>query len=192
MLKRYGRNYPTISEEEQAALQQKRVLVAGCGGLGGYLIEFLLRMGVGEITAVDGDVFEESNLNRQLLSSEADLGKQKALQAEKRAKQINTHVHFRAVAAFLDGENAYHLVNGQDLVLDALDNIPSRLLLEDVCRQCGVTLVHGAISGWNAQVAVVPPGSGLLHQLYKTARQMKRPACPSPPPFALRYKRQKR
>ena len=75
MEERYCRNLPAISAEEQAALKEKRVLVAGCGGLGGYLIEHLARMGVGRITAVDGDVFEESNLNRQILSAPALLGR---------------------------------------------------------------------------------------------------------------------
>ena len=68
MDERYSRNLPAVSEEEQAVLARRRVLVAGCGGLGGYLIEYLARMGVGEITAVDGDLFEPSNLNRQLLA----------------------------------------------------------------------------------------------------------------------------
>ncbi len=110
MEERYSRNIPSVSAEEQAALARRRVLVAGCGGLGGYLIEYLARMGVGEITAVDGDMFEPSNLNRQLLSTQALLGTGKALAARERVRAVNPAVAVRAVEAFLDGENAGGLV----------------------------------------------------------------------------------
>lgn len=184
---RYERNIPSISLEEQEALSKKRVLVVGCGGLGGYLIEYLVRLGVGELTAVDGDVFEESNLNRQLLSGEDVLGKSKAKEAEKRAKNTNSSVKVTSVEAFLTGENAESLVQGMDLVLDALDNASSRLILEDACERQGVTIVHGAIEGYMAQVTVSLPGSGRLHQIYgeayapgsKTSLSFTPPFCAS-------------
>lgn len=166
MEERYIRNIPAVSAEEQAALMGKRVLVAGCGGLGGYLIEYLARMGVGELTAVDGDVFEPSNLNRQLLSAQDLLGVSKAQAAQARVRSVNPAVTVHAVEAFLDEKNAGELVRGQDLVLDALDNIPARLALEEACEGRNVPIVHGAIQGWSAQVAVVPPGSGVLRRLY--------------------------
>lgn len=184
MDERYSRNIPAISAEEQAVLSRKRVLVAGCGGLGGYLIEYLARMGVGEITAVDGDVFELSNLNRQLLSAQALLGTSKARAARERVRAVNPAVTVRAVEAFLDGENSDALVQGKDLVLDALDNIPVRLVLEDACARQGVTIVHGAIQGWSAQVAVVPPGSGALRRLYgRAATPAEKTSLPFTPAF---------
>ena len=166
MEERYMRNIPAVSAEEQAALMGKRVLVAGCGGLGGYLIEYLARMGVGELTAVDGDVFEPSNLNRQLLSAQDLLGAAKVKAAQARVHSVNPAVTVHAVEAFLDEKNAGELVRGQDLVLDALDNIPARLVLEEACEGQNVPIVHGAIQGWSAQGAVVPPGSGVLRRLY--------------------------
>ena len=169
MEERYSRNLPAISAQEQAALAQKRVLVAGCGGLGGHLIEHLVRLGVGEITAVDGDRFEASNLNRQLLSAPGLLGSGKAEAAAARAKLVNPGVRVTAAAEFLDASNADALLCGQDLALDALDNIPARLLLAEACARQGVMLVHGAVQGWSAQVATVSPGSGLLHRLYEGA-----------------------
>lgn len=184
MEERYSRSIPAISAEEQAVLSRKRVLVAGCGGLGGYIIEYLARMGVGELTAVDGDVFEPSNLNRQLLSAEALLGTSKALAARERVRAVNPAVAVRAVEAFLDEENADGLVEGQDLVLDALDNIPARLVLEDACARQGVPIVHGAIQGWSAQVAVVPPGSGALRRLYgRMAAPADKTSLPFTPAF---------
>ena len=173
MEERYTRNIPAISAEEQAALAEKRVLVAGCGGLGGYLLEHLARLGLGHITAVDGDVFEASNLNRQLLSAPALLGSGKAEAARRRAMEINPAVFVTAVAEYLTAENADRLLQGCDLALDALDNAPARLLLAEACARKGVPLVHGAVQGWSAQAAVVTPGSGLLHRLYEGAAPAK-------------------
>lgn len=163
---RYRRNIPAISEAEQKLLGEKRVMIVGCGGLGGYLIEYMARLGVGEITAVDGDVFEESNLNRQLVSSVPLLGKSKVQAARERASQIAPGLRFCAVEEYFDESNADRILDGQDIVLDGLDNVATRLLLESACAHHGLTLVHGAVQGWTAQIGVVPPGSGMLSRLY--------------------------
>ena len=184
MEKRYERNIPSVTPEEQAALADRRVLVVGCGGLGGYIIEYLVRMGVGELTVVDGDVFEPGNLNRQLLSGEDTMGRSKAEAAAARAKNVNPLVRVTPVAAFLTDENADGLAAGQDLVMDALDNVPARLLLEDACARQGVTIVHGAIQGWMVQAAVAPPGAGVLHRIYgEPFEPGSRTSLPFPPAF---------
>ena len=167
---RYTRNIPTLSEEEQAVLSGKKVLVAGCGGLGGFVIEYLVRLGVGDITAVDGDCFEESNLNRQLLSSVSKLGYSKALAAKERAEDVNPGIKFAAVTEFIREDNAVSLIRGKDLVIDALDNVSSRLILEDAAAKCGVAVVHGAVQGLNIQVITAPPGMNRLHSLYRSAK----------------------
>ena len=166
MKERYLRNLPALTEQEQQQLSEKHVLIIGCGGLGGFLCEYLVRLGVGEITAVDPDLFDESNLNRQLLSSTENLGKSKALAAKQHAAEIDPELRFHAVEAAFCADNAAELLSGKDLVLDALDSASARLLLEDACAEAGVTLVHGAIHGWTVQASVVPPGRGILHQLY--------------------------
>ena len=163
---RYERNIPAVSEEEQDLLSRKKVLVVGCGGLGGYIIEYLVRLGVGSLTVMDGDVFESNNLNRQILSDDGTLGTSKAAAAADRAKLVNPLVSVTPVEAYLTEANADELVSGQDLVMDALDNAPSRLILEDACARQGVTIVHGAIQGWLMQAAIARPGAGVLHQLY--------------------------
>jgi molybdopterin/thiamine biosynthesis adenylyltransferase len=169
MADRYERQQELLGPEGQALLNQKRILIVGCGGLGGFLLEYMARLGVGEITAVDGDVFDASNLNHQLLSSEALLGHSKAAAAAERARQINSQITVIPVDAFFTEENADALVSGQDLVLDALDNVAARLLLEDACARHNVPLVHGAIEGWMAQIGVIRPGSGTLRNLYGSA-----------------------
>jgi len=163
---RYSRNIPAISREDQAKLRASKVLVLGCGGLGGYIIENLLRMGVGHITAVDGDSFDETNLNRQLLSTEVGIGRGKAVAAAQRAKEINSQVEFTAVSEFFCKENAEDLIKGQHVVMDALDNIPDRLLLEDICAKLDVPFIHGAVNGWTLQTGLVKPGGRLMHILY--------------------------
>ena len=163
---RYLRNHDAISEAEQAILAQKRVLVVGCGGLGGYVIECLARIGVGHLRVVDGDVFDETNLNRQLLSSSMNLGRPKTLAAQQRVMAVNPLVEVEAFQSLLTAENAVQLLEGCDVAVDALDNIPSRLVLQQAARSAGIPLVHGAVAGWIGQVCVVQPGQDLLNSLY--------------------------
>ena len=184
MEERYIRNLGALTEEECAVLRGKTVFVAGCGGLGGYLIEMLLRLGVGEIRAADGDVFEASNLNRQLLSSPSTLGSGKAAAAAARAREINPEVRFAAVSDFVTEENAAELVKGCDAVLDALDNIAARRLLAAACAEAGVPLIHGAICGWTAQAAVVMPGDDLIGRIYpEGSRLCSKASLSFTPPF---------
>ena len=184
MEERYIRNLGALTEAECALLREKTVLVAGCGGLGGYLIEMLLRLGVGEIRAADGDRFEASNLNRQLLSAPALLGRSKAEAAAERAAAVNPEVRFVAVPEFVSEANAEALIRGCDAVLDALDNIASRLLLAKACAKAQVPMIHGAICGWTAQAAVVLPGDGMMDRIYPDGVALKSKASLSfTPPF---------
>ena len=163
---RYSRNIPALSEEECVLLRSKTVAVIGCGGLGGYLIEYLSRIGVGSIRCVDGDVFDESNLNRQLLSSVSRLGMSKAAAAAERVKEINPDVQVQAFPVFLDASNARELITGCDVVLDALDNIDARKTLAKACADQKIPYVYGAIAGWVAQAAICMPGDNLMDKLY--------------------------
>lgn len=163
---RHSRNIPALSVENMEKLAGSKVLVVGCGGLGGNIIEHLTRAGVGHLTVVDGDVFEESNLNRQILSTSENIGKKKAIAAADRVKAIDPSVDITPVCDFLTKENASALMSDADLVVDALDNAAARLVLEDAAAEAGLAIVHGAICGWDLQAMLVPPGSGLLHQIY--------------------------
>jgi len=154
---RYERNAPVISELEQDMLMQKRVLVAGCGGLGGFVIEFLGRTGVGSITAVDGDLFEESNLNRQLLSTPESIGRPKAQAAHERMLEVNPDVKVTAVNRYITNVNAAEIIRGHDVIVDALDNGQTRLILTSAARAAGIPLVSGAIGGWYGRVLVLYP-----------------------------------
>lgn len=154
---RYSRNIGAISESEQEKLGRSRVLIAGCGGIGGGVLSDLLRIGVGNISAVDFDRFEESNLNRQLLCSGQNIGALKAEAAAAYAAAVNPMVKFHAFSQRLDAGSGPALVSGCGVVIDALDSIEDRRTLAAVCRDAGVTEVYGAVSGWTAQAAVIRP-----------------------------------
>ncbi len=163
---RYERNYPTISFPEQIRLLQATVAVVGCGGLGGNIIEMSARLGIGNIIMIDGDTFHESNLNRQLLSAEDHLGKGKAETAAARIKHINSSIRTRTYSQFIYSKNVRELIQGADLAIDALDNIPSRFILEKACRELAIPLVHGAINGFNGQVSTLFPHDKGLEAIY--------------------------
>ena len=184
MEERYIRSLGALTEQECDTLHRKTVFVAGCGGLGGYLIEMLLRLGVGTIRAADGDCFEASNLNRQLLSSPLSLGQSKADAAARRAALVNPDVRFVPISQFVMTENAAELIQGCDAVLDALDNIQARRLLAHACAEAGIPLIHGAICAWSAQAAVVMPGDDLIDRIYPEGVSLSSKASLSfTPPF---------
>jgi molybdopterin/thiamine biosynthesis adenylyltransferase len=166
MKDRYNRNMNMMSPEENERLRSFKVCVVGCGGLGGYVIELLGRLGIGTITAVDGDVFDVTNLNRQLLSTEQAIGRSKALAAAERMKSVNSEVTVLPVQAFVSEENCDEMIQGHDVVIDALDNMKARRLLERSCEQQNIPMIHGAIAGWYGQVSTVMPGDGTLQKIY--------------------------
>ena len=163
---RYQRNIPALSEKECLTLRSKQVLVVGCGGLGGHIIDMLTRIGIGKLRVVDGDIFEVSNLNRQLLSETSLLGVSKAKAAAEHIRRVNPGVDAEAVPEFMTAENVHRLVAGCDIVMDALDNIPARKILAKACSEAGIPYVYGAIQGWVAQAAVFMPDSNPMEVLF--------------------------
>lgn len=155
-----------LTTEENNSLSSFKVCVIGCGGLGGYIIEMLSRLGIGQITAVDYDVFEETNLNRQILSSMSSLGKSKAIVAKERISNINPLVKIDPIIEKLTEENAVEILKGHDVIVDALDNVKTRLVVEKHAEKLNIPLVHGAIAGWYGQVTTVFPGEKTLSILY--------------------------
>lgn len=163
---RYNRNMMTLSPEENKKLNEFKICVIGCGGLGGYVVELLGRLGVGFITAIDGDVFEETNLNRQILSTERQIGKSKAMVAKERMDEVNSDVEVNAIQEFLTEENCRELIMGHHVVVDALDNMTTRIILEKHCEVLDLPMIHGAIAGWYGQVSTILPGDRTLEKIY--------------------------
>lgn len=165
---RFERN-GILTDAEQALLASKRVLVVGCGGLGGYSIEQLARLGVKHLTVIDGDVFAESNLNRQLLATVDNLGKYKAIMAKERVHLIDPTIKMAGVIKYLTADNAIALVQGHDIVLDAVDNNGTRRILQNACETLGIPMIYGAIAGWYGQVTTIFPGDKTLDRLLGTS-----------------------
>ena len=162
---RYDKN-GIFSKEEMDKLKTSKVCIVGCGGLGGYILELLARVGIGEITIVDGDRFDESNLNRQVLSNAENLGEIKVAEARKRVQQINAEVKLNPIHDFLSIDNAISIIQGSDIVVDALDSIQVRKVLQSACEEVGIPMIHGAIAGWFGQVTTIMPGDRTLDRLY--------------------------
>jgi molybdopterin/thiamine biosynthesis adenylyltransferase len=160
---RYSKNLTALTIEEQERLCSSSVLVCGCGGLGGILMQLLARAGVGSLRIVDGDTFAPSNLNRQLLSDTRGLSRPKVQVAAETLQAVNPLVEVDAIRQTLGEANAELLVRGVDLVVDALDNIESRLYLAAAARHLMVPFIHGAVAGWWGQVSTFLPTS--LHDL---------------------------
>lgn len=163
---RYHRNHGTLSWEGQIALLRATVAVVGAGGLGGWVIEALARMGIGHLIIIDGDVFEENNLNRQLGCTEATLGRSKAHVMAERVAAVNGAVQVTPHATWLTAENAAALLQGVHVIVDALDTLPMRFILQRAARQLAIPLVHGAIAGYTGQVMTILPGDIGLEALY--------------------------
>lgn len=174
MEKRYERNIGMLSKGEMEQLLTKRVCVVGCGGLGGFIVEMIARLGVKSITAIDGDVFDETNLNRQLLSDEDSIGFEKALKAKARINKINSSVEVNAFVGRIDEKNGLEILAGHDVILDAVDNIHTRKILQTLAEKLNTPLVHGAIAGWYGQVATIYPGDRILDLIYPSECENKR------------------
>jgi len=166
MQKRFLKNVGVLSEEGQKKLLATTVAVVGVGGIGGFLIEGLARLGVKKIIAVDMDTFDETNLNRQILSNINNLGKYKVFEAEKRVKEINPNVYLEPIKekAYLDNLEIFLL--DADYIFDATDNIEIRKSLSKFVQKTGKILIHGGCAGWYAQVSIItkdtPPIEKLL------------------------------
>lgn len=166
MENRYIKNLNSLTKDECKKLNKFNVCVVGCGGIGGYIIEMLARIGVLNITGIDYDVFDTTNLNRQIISHTTNIHEKKALEAKKRVFTINPDVYFIPVCEKVTSENAIDLLAGNNIIFDACDNISTRLILEDACNKLETPLIHAAIQGWYGQVSTVMPYDNTISKIY--------------------------
>lgn len=162
----YQRNIGTIGLEGQSDLLSSHVAVIGAGGLGGTVLEILARFGVGIITIADFDRFEESNLNRQLLSSVTELKKKKTAAAVRRVNLINPAVEVRAFSEKITTKNAHKIIEGADIVTDCLGGLPDRFIVEAAAKKLKVPMVHAALAGFTGQLTTIFPEDGGLKLIY--------------------------
>ncbi len=167
---RYQRNNQTLTLVDQMNLARSAILLVGCGGLGGNLLEYLVRVGVGKIIACDPDIFEESNCNRQILATSDNMGASKALAARQRALAINPLVEVLAVEDFVRTD----LLASVQAVADCLGGGRYRLELLEMSRDADLPLVSAGIAGWHALVCTTWPGeSGLGEFMGKSTKSVE-------------------
>jgi molybdopterin/thiamine biosynthesis adenylyltransferase len=170
---RYLRNRDTLSVSDQLQLAKSKVAVIGSGGLGGTIILLLARIGLGSVSVVDGDVFDETNLNRQALSELSNLGSPKAEEAAQKVSLINPAVKIIPYRINIEASNIENILSGVQVVVDALDNIPDRIMLGKAAQKLKLPLVHGALAGFDGQVMTVFPDDHGLERIYGNAEPQK-------------------
>jgi adenylyltransferase/sulfurtransferase len=153
---RYSRhlNLPDFDLDDQKKLRAAKVLIAGCGGLGAPIIQYLAAVGVGFLGLADHDSVDLSNLQRQTIFTSADIGNSKARAAANFVSNLNPHIKTQIITKYLDSNNAMNKISGFDMVIDGTDNLPSRYLLNDACFFAGIPLVHGSIYRYEGHISV--------------------------------------
>ena len=159
-LERYNRQI-VIEEfglEGQEKLKQAKVFIAGAGGLGSPISMYLTTAGVGTIRIVDNDSVELSNLNRQILHWDKDIGKKKVVSASDKLRQLNKDVQIEAIEEMITEANVSQLVADSDLIVDAMDNLPTRYLLNKTAIEKDIPFFHGAVHGLEGRAMTIIPG----------------------------------
>jgi len=159
-LERYDRQIMIrgFGEEGQEKLKRAKVVIAGTGGLGSPASIYLAAAGVGMIRIVDHDRVEISNLNRQVLHGDEDIGRRKVISATEKLKKLNRGVEIEAIEETITEANISQLVAGFDLIVDAMDNLPTRYLLNKAALEMNIPFFHGAVYGFEGRAMTIIPG----------------------------------
>jgi adenylyltransferase/sulfurtransferase len=157
---RYNRQLkiPEFGEEGQEKLRGSHVIITGIGGLGCASATYLTAAGVGHITIVDFDVVELSNLNRQVLYWEEDIGEKKVVVAQRKLSKLNLGTEIIPIFAKITGENVFSIVDGAQVVVDGLDNFHTRLLVNSACVKHRIPYIHGGVSRFRGLMTTIIPG----------------------------------
>ena len=159
-LERYDRQLRKWGEEAQLKLKKTSILIVGLGGLGSPAAVYLTAAGVGRLILIDDETVELSNLNRQILYDETDIGKPKVDVAVKKLNKLNRNVEIIAFKDRLTEGNAEQLISMVDIVLDGTDNWKTRFIINRMCVELGKTYIHAGVEGYHGQVMVVKPYEG--------------------------------
>ena len=157
-----SRQMSIVTRSEQERFKDAKITVIGCGGIGGETIEMLARMGIGELVLVDKDAL--SNLNRQTLASLPDLGLEKSAVAADKVRLINPYVKTTTFNEHVDQSNIKKVIGDSDIVIDALDNVLTRVIVSRTAKELGIPYIHGAIHGTQGQITVFLPNSDKTYE----------------------------
>lgn len=156
-----------INKKEQLKVKNSKITVIGCGGIGGATIEMLARMGAENLTIVDKDSFDVSNLNRQLVSSMDNIGNSKAQSTRERILSINPHTAVEVFDGKLDQENVKEIIGGSVVVIDALDNLISRVVVSRSTYELQIPFVHGSVHGTMGQITTFTRETPQYEDIFK-------------------------
>ena len=162
-----SRQMGVVTKSEQERLRDAKITVIGCGGIGGATTEMLVRMGIGNLKIIDKDSFDVSNINRQLMSSFYSVGKSKVDVTYETLKSINPFTNIEAVEAEVNEGNVEEIIKGSDIVIDALDNLVTRILLSRCALDLEIPFIHGAIHGTMGQVTVFRDNTPTYEEMFK-------------------------
>lgn len=181
-IERYSRQIllPEIGKKGQERLKASSAGIVGLGGLGSPAALYLAYAGIGRIRLIDRDRVDLSNLNRQTLHTPSDIGRPKVQSAKDKLLKSNPQVHIEPMEGELNTKNAHNLLGGLDVVLDCLDNLPSRLLINEACFRLGTPFVHAAIHGFDGEISVFSPGETACYACYLGARRPPHSLTPFP------------
>ena len=147
-------------EEGQVKLKKAKVVVAGIGGLGCPVCLYLAAAGIGHIQLIDDQRFELSNLNRQILGFQKDLGRLKTEAAQEKLTALNPEIGISTKTVTIEATNIQELIKGSDVVVDAMDNWKTRFIINQGCIQEQIPFIHAGIYGWMGQITTILPGKG--------------------------------
>jgi molybdopterin/thiamine biosynthesis adenylyltransferase len=154
---RYARQMMLIGDAGQELLKKAHIFIAGAGGLGSPVSIYLAVAGVGKITLADMDVVDQTNLNRQILHYDRDIGKKKTISAEKKLQEMNPDIKIKVIDTVINRSNVENLVGKADGIVDAMDNYPTRYILNDTAIKKEIPLFHGGIRGFYGQATTIIP-----------------------------------
>jgi molybdopterin/thiamine biosynthesis adenylyltransferase len=157
-----------IGQEGQEKLKRSRVVITGTGGLGSPIAIYLTTAGIGMIRVIDHDQVVLSNLNRQILHWEDDIGRKKVDSARTKLRNLNSAVEIEAIAETITEGNVSQLVDGCDVIVDAMDNLPTRYILNRCAIEKNIPFFHGAVNGFEGRVMTIIPGeTACLRCMYR-------------------------
>lgn len=166
----FRKNLDFLTPAEAEKIKHVKAAVVGVGALGQMAAHELVRIGFEKIILIDKDVMDESNLNRQLYAATSTMNQLKVDVLCKGLKDICPGADITVHSGFLNAVNGRDLVGDADILLDCVDDIPTKLYLEKLAAELGIPMVHGAVEGWYGQVGTIYPGDSVLSVLYKTKK----------------------